>query len=134
MTTSEDAMRLDLEAIKRRHEAGIENCDDIPALIAEIERRDREKGAVVGESWRPIESAPKDGTFVIAWWRLDTDYVPHVVHFVEHPQNAGQVAGWFDDYGASFSDPTHWMPLPEPPESALPNSLHTASKGEGGDR
>ena len=61
--------------------------------------------------WQPIETAPKDGTkilawefddYTIAWWGVST-------------------GGW---YGWMFSDdwircyPTHWQPLPAPPESS----------------
>jgi hypothetical protein len=73
-------------------------------------------------SWQPIESAPKDGSGVIV-----------ICMGAEKPE-AGQ--GWFiggkwttidpgveaefgeDFYHAStWVNPTHWMPLPEPPEA-----------------
>jgi len=64
--------------------------------------------------WRPIETAPKDGTMVLLYdgncsrfqWRIVTAY-------------------WQTAYGepewktigkrGSFRTPSHWMPLPEPP-------------------
>lgn len=60
--------------------------------------------------WRPIETAPKDGTPVIIC------------------TSGGKVfrARWFggavwsvDGYSVGFetSDVTHWMPLPQPPET-----------------
>ena len=65
--------------------------------------------------WRPIETAPKDGTEV----RL---LCP-----------GGEDRGHYDDYNGRFpgewsipgewstrhghGEPTHWMPLPEPPEA-----------------
>ena len=66
--------------------------------------------------WQPIETAPRDGTWVLvcgngwavttawyamnervgkAYWKADTE--------------------WDDDYLADRL-PTHWMPLPEPPQ------------------
>ena len=73
--------------------------------------------------WKPIETAPKDGTEILAvevsghvptvtiWGRSDFA----VVHWDE-------IAGaWRDcsDLGAAGLDPfepQYWMPLPEPPE------------------
>lgn len=56
-------------------------------------------------SWQPIETAPKDGTFVLAvtesgyrvivQWCADKFWRSNVPH------------AW---------EPTHWMPLPEPPQ------------------
>jgi hypothetical protein len=48
--------------------------------------------------WRPIESAPKDGTRVLLWdgRRQHVDWWNH---------------GWWNT-----SRPTHWQPLPPPPE------------------
>jgi hypothetical protein len=55
--------------------------------------------------WQPIETAPKDGTHVLAWWREEGD-PPEVVRWS---------AGWVDDYGTRYIEPTHWQPLPSPP-------------------
>jgi len=56
--------------------------------------------------WRPIETAPKDGTYVLSW-------DPVEIGFLEVIQ--WKPWGWET---ASFDSiaPTHWMPLPEPPK------------------
>ena len=64
--------------------------------------------------WRPIETAPKDGTPIIyfdgrhcigeAFWQ-DKD---------EHPP------AWWDEANTEEVEPTHWMPLPNPPEEQKP--------------
>ena len=59
--------------------------------------------------WQPIETAPRDGTPVIAAWRCSCCGLPCV---------SGDV---YDVYGNWISSgdgiiyPTHWMPLPPPP-------------------
>jgi hypothetical protein len=63
--------------------------------------------------WQPIETAPKDGTKILAWEFDDYTIVWWGV----------SASGW---YGWKFSDdwiscyPTHWQPLPAPPESPTP--------------
>lgn len=65
------------------------------------------------EEWRPIESAPKDGTRVQLY--RTRNYAPGVlVHDVEI---GSYVAGdWEDAHGGLIDQPTHWRPLPPPPE------------------
>ena len=60
-------------------------------------------------TWRPIETAPKDGTDIllgfepaIGWQRIGKAW-------------GGQwVSAW--NHHPIHDQPTHWMPLPEPPE------------------
>ena len=95
--------------------------------------------------WKPIETAPRDGTRIllywpnyaynwnedgeplltIGWWKQNgrlspTMYPEHADHFIEHRQSEWYFADndEMDDYGLSVPEhaPTHWMPLPPPPE------------------
>lgn len=59
--------------------------------------------------WQPIETAPKDGTLIIgclAPW----DYV-NVVYYTK----VDGTLNWFNPCDEVICNPTHWMPLPEPP-------------------
>ncbi len=79
--------------------------------------------------WQPIETAPKDGTWILAInnrrnqaviiWRDDA--------FDEgDPDRTRGEGGWIHPFttgyrstfwnGGCGSVPTHWMPLPEPPK------------------
>jgi hypothetical protein len=75
---------------------------------------------VTAAAWRPIETAPKDGTRVLVYATMrgaalgghdrGKDYGTWIV-----------IAAWEPDYGfwvdgsQCTPEPTHWMPLPAPP-------------------
>ena len=64
--------------------------------------------------WQPIQTAPKDGTWALLWngRRL------HIASY-DRVESA-----WVSSFKtvtrrlAVLPEPTHWMPLPEPPGSA----------------
>lgn len=89
--------------------AAIALCDpaDLAALLSYVE----------GMKWRPIESAPKDGTRLM------------LAKIVGHPANPTALwwacAGLWSDRWNNWNDgvepcglagPTHWLPLPPPPD------------------
>jgi hypothetical protein len=55
-------------------------------------------------SWQPIETAPKDGTPILLW-----------TYWEHYAVGAWDGTGWYDGQ-YSWSDATHWMPLPASPE------------------
>jgi uncharacterized protein DUF551 len=85
------------------------------------------RGKAPAPAWQPIDSAPKDGRFVLlhvptglesgtvtvgAYWKED-----------QRAENGrfkkGHWDGWLGmdaDIVSSWCEPTHWSPLPEPPE------------------
>lgn len=65
-------------------------------------------------TWQPIETAPRDGS-ILGWNRLDGVLVYRPVNYGSNKQFASWAAE-FDCEGLA-DDPTHWMPLPEPPEA-----------------
>ena len=59
-------------------------------------------------SWQPIETAPKDGGFILAYFPEGIGI--EKVYFEEE-------AGQFETLRSEFNvKPTHWMPLSEPPK------------------
>ena len=65
--------------------------------------------------WQPIETAPKDGKYILAVRNAVGHRAVTVIVFDE-------VLGWVgrtveDEKKMVKYQPTHWMPLPEPPEA-----------------
>jgi len=58
--------------------------------------------------WAPISEAPKDGTLVL----LSDGKYRHVGYYCDKP-NLGGYGPW---HWGIVHQPTHFMPLPEPPE------------------
>jgi hypothetical protein len=83
-----------------------------------------EQAIVLLEGWRPIESAPKDGTRVlvygprgvlIAWWNTEPtvwERSPRACWSVFTPDDFFYSVHLVEDR----EKPTHWMPLPEGPK------------------
>lgn len=68
---------------------------------------------VPAPAWRDIATAPKDGTWFVAWqdgdvfkcqWRTEDDMEGHLDE------------GWWDNVNQSFEAPTLWQPLPPSPQ------------------
>ena len=84
-----------------------------------------------GMKWQPIETAPKDGTPVLIWTPEGHDIASYSPREDDGQQSMGHDAGWWgcltpadpgrhmgnpDYYREAECQPTHWMPLPEPPD------------------
>jgi hypothetical protein len=71
-------------------------CDELTALLDALEARE----------WAPIETAPKDGTLILA-----------TAHDWDHPCVLSWAGRWDDRSGDTSQDyaPTHWMLLPPTP-------------------
>lgn len=70
--------------------------------------------------WRPIETAPKGDLYILGWWPDENDPrgVVHVMTW--ETQMADDGPQWVPEYcemplGLDYQ-PTHWMPLPDPPK------------------
>lgn len=86
--------------------------------------------------WQPIETAPKDGTRIFLFfpeWRhsvqpghwLDSKEIRYGKIYRESAQ-------WIVEGSAFFSiherklEPTHWMPLPDPPKVFVKSDMEVA--------
>ena len=71
--------------------------------------------------WQPIETAPKDGRLILA----TNDFGGMVLCWWGKDYNDESYEGWLSGDGDGYStglyysplNPTHWMPLPKPPET-----------------
>lgn len=62
--------------------------------------------------WQPIESAPKDGSSILAWPCYSGNGVSQV-QWRDMKRTPGR---WEHQWGRGVPvEPTHWMPLPKPP-------------------
>jgi hypothetical protein len=73
--------------------------------------------AVGGNIWQPIETAPRDGTTVLLYFPDAGKSQIDVGYWIEW--EVGD-ANWSNEWTDAEidCDPSHWMPLPEPPEAA----------------
>lgn len=73
--------------------------------------------------WQPIETAPKDGTWIMIFCPCEEFPTHDITHWVAKfgycdPEHSLETA-WVDQDDAVVmrqQEPTHWMPLPEPPK------------------
>lgn len=67
--------------------------------------------------WQPIETAPRDGGFCIA--AKKANWVKGFHHFPYPLKQRWNGKKWeADDGKIYYPQPTHWMPLPNPPRQA----------------
>lgn len=64
--------------------------------------------------WQPIETAPRDGTSIKMRGRYRALSDGPLIEVDGRYDSGGYTEGWETDRGAHFN-PTHWMPLPDPP-------------------
>jgi hypothetical protein len=80
--------------------------------------------------WQPIKTAPKDGTGIIAWREepIDEDWFepvglpgwssPMGIVWSETRGGSWRLLGMNSIELGDHGQPTHWMPLPAPPQSS----------------
>lgn len=66
-----------------------------------------------GPPWRPIATAPRDGTWILVWDQ--TSKIIDVAQWVWPPGGDVNDGDWVEPESYTV-DPSHWMPLPPPPQ------------------
>lgn len=91
-----------------------------------VEFRDALVAALTPPTWQQIETAPRDGT-VIDVWLGDADANDQAFYCL--PGTRRSCGWWWQDdkwrpvmglRAPVFVQPTHWMPLPDPPQEPTP--------------
>lgn len=85
------------------------------ASIGDVLRR--HFAGLEAERWRPIKTAPKDGSHIILW-RRDIQAVGYYGAGCNDWVVVSLPACLFRHLGSRDTTPTHWMPLPLPPKEA----------------
>lgn len=72
----------------------------------------------MNDEWLPIETAPKDGTMILAC-SVFRDYVPVAAFWASYHPNSKGKETWRTSpiCGNKLEWLTHWMPPPTPPKS-----------------
>lgn len=64
--------------------------------------------------WQSIETAPKDGTPILAFWFFSDSISGDNYGVAEFRDGEWRPADPCDN--SEWCEPSHWMPLPEPPQ------------------
>lgn len=132
MTTLRDAMAYFIadywygdvspETVLKDADAYLEAIDNFPEPV-------RQELAALLDPWRPIETAPKDGSAFLAYG-IHTTSPPDAQRGVKPGDNwwaiilydvwrkradGGDCWVFAKDGKYTWSEPTHWLPLPAPP-------------------
>ena len=97
-----------LKALDRVYDKAFVPGEDNQELSRDF---DTIRAALQAQEWRPIESAPRDGTLIL----LIQDGECHTARWDGYGEKKYWSSnGCIDDY-LTFGSPTHWQPLRAPP-------------------
>lgn len=109
------------DALKYVMERYAEDCPD--DFGAAFERLMSHCVPELPQRWLPIDTAPKDGTWILVCRRgelyCENGFTPLVAMFGIYHPNAKGDGCWRDTNRHKTYEPTHWMPLPSPPKDTL---------------
>lgn len=101
-------MTEQLDALVKHIEDGMAGLEWADKRIKELE---------AAQAWQPIEHSPRDGSAFLVWWPLWYHF-PLIAYWKDYqlrlPDSTQPAPPWSLDWP---DGPTHWMPLPAPPET-----------------
>jgi hypothetical protein len=69
-------------------------------------------------TWQPIETAPRDGRWVLGYWPA-CSFEGRIIPMKWYDSSYLDGPYWLDAADSrDFTQPTHWMTLPNPPQEA----------------
>jgi hypothetical protein len=79
------------------------------------------------DDWKPISNAPRDGRAILAYLPANVGHTPRQ-DVVAIYWDAG--SGWATAYSGARLDtePTYWMPLPDPPVALEPQTSRRSER------
>jgi hypothetical protein len=104
------------QVAKLRSEVNTARLEQIPNVVEDAWIRiatQNARDAQARIAWRPIETAPTDGTNVLLWWPFWCKGRPTIGWFGYHGIQQWVAPEALEGDG---DGPTHWMPLPSPPQ------------------
>jgi hypothetical protein len=118
-------------------ESSPEELQAVRTIFAEVLGLEQ-RAAPVSGIWLPIDTAPKDGTKILALEAGEPIVTAWTNDYFGHQGGKGGGSGWFsyryhDNYGDHpvHDDPECWMPIPITPDTELPG-MWERSDFEGG--
>ena len=111
------------EANLERHQQAMQEAKEALKEALEgcyaIDFAAQQHAAQVARDWQPIETAPRDGTYILLDWFLEGGGGGHPeVAFWHSTKQLWCSSRLLNAEG--YYSPTHWQPLPEPPKETKP--------------
>jgi len=98
----------------------LENGNRVYRAIITEEQYNQARAAIAVMRWRPIETAPKDGTEILAYLITSCESIVYMDIILWSAVGADKDCGWLTCHGVEvYSTPIRWMPLPPQPTGDL---------------
>ncbi len=108
LTEQNDQLRAEIASLKGQLEGKQMVINQLEVEIASLRKQNE---------WQPIETAPRDGTYILVTRCPATTRPP--ISKVSWSAGRARIPAWRIWNGATGRlgyGPTHWMPLPQPPK------------------